>query len=180
MDERLSRGRGLRRLACPHRAPRRIQPADHDDDRPVTDSLVALAGERLIDTGSRKKVWKSDTLLFWRLDCQALQDSVAGRSIHYRKAKVLLLGNTGVGKTGLGMVLAGYAFTASESTHGRHIWCLEERDQELPDGQREIRQVLLWDLAGQAGYRVFHQQSKPLFLLRMNSLAGTAGVLPPG
>ena len=42
----------------------------------------------------------------------------------YANAKVLLLGDSGVGKSGLAMVLAGEEFRATESTHGRRIWQL--------------------------------------------------------
>jgi GTPase SAR1 family protein len=70
----------------------------------------------------------------------------------YANAKVLVLGDSGVGKSGLAMVLAGEEFQATESTHGRRIWRLEE-----PDSSGDNRDVLLWDLAGQPGYRIVHQ-----------------------
>ena len=46
----------------------------------------------------------------------------------YANAKVLLLGDSGVGKTSLGMVLAGKEFSPTESTHGRRIWLLQAAD----------------------------------------------------
>jgi GTPase SAR1 family protein/transcriptional regulator with XRE-family HTH domain len=73
----------------------------------------------------------------------------------YSNAKVLLLGDTGVGKSGLAMVLAGEDFRATESTHGRRIWHLPAADEA--DAQGSERDVLVWDLAGQPGYRVVHQ-----------------------
>jgi GTPase SAR1 family protein len=79
----------------------------------------------------------------------------------YVNAKVLLLGDSGVGKSGLAMVLAGEEFEPTESTHGRRIWRLQTQtsdpaadEQEPSDGNRE---VMLWDLAGQPGYRIVHQ-----------------------
>jgi GTPase SAR1 family protein len=73
----------------------------------------------------------------------------------YSNAKVLLLGDSGVGKSGLAMVLAGEEFHATESTHGRRIWHLPAGDGPgSPTGERE---VLVWDLAGQPGYRIVHQ-----------------------
>lgn len=72
----------------------------------------------------------------------------------YSNAKVLLLGDSGVGKSGLAMVLAGEEFRATESTHGRRIWPLPTEDDGLRAGDRE---VLIWDLAGQPGYRIVHQ-----------------------
>jgi GTPase SAR1 family protein len=73
----------------------------------------------------------------------------------YANAKVLLLGDSGVGKSGLAMVLAGEEFRPTESTHGRRIWRLEESEE--PDSSGDNRDVLLWDLAGQPGYRIVHQ-----------------------
>lgn len=73
----------------------------------------------------------------------------------YSNAKVLLLGESGVGKSGLGMVLAGQKFRATESTHGRRIWRLPTDDDD--GGSAGDREVLVWDLAGQPGYRIVHQ-----------------------
>jgi WD40 repeat protein/nucleotide-binding universal stress UspA family protein len=73
----------------------------------------------------------------------------------YANAKVLLLGDSGVGKSALGMVLAGEAFQATESTHGRRIWRLAATEE--PDNFGDDREVLVWDLAGQPGYRIVHQ-----------------------
>ena len=109
---------------------------------------------------------------------------------HYRNAKVVLMGNTSVGKSGLGLVLAGRQFRATESSHGRHIWTMDQgkvtislREMSPPadgkqrgtrprrkkksasskaplaerEGYFETRETLLWDLAGQPGYRLVHQ-----------------------
>jgi GTPase SAR1 family protein len=73
----------------------------------------------------------------------------------YANAKVLLLGDSGVGKSGLAMVLAGEKFRATESTHGRRIWPLPTAEE--PDDPGGDREVLVWDLAGQPGYRIVHQ-----------------------
>jgi small GTP-binding protein len=76
-------------------------------------------------------------------------------TVHYANAKVVLLGDSGVGKTGLGLVLAGQAFRPTESSHQRNVWLLdtEERGGAVP----ERRETYLWDLAGQPGYRLLHQ-----------------------
>ena len=53
------------------------------------------------------------------------------------------------------MVLAGEEFRATESTHGRRIWRpADDRGRRPSGGDRE---VLIWDLAGQPGYRIVHQ-----------------------
>ena len=73
----------------------------------------------------------------------------------YANAKVLLLGDSGVGKSGLALVLAGEPFIPTESTHARHVWKMPV--PELNEGEDALREVLLWDLAGQPGYRIVHQ-----------------------
>jgi GTPase SAR1 family protein len=85
----------------------------------------------------------------YRLDYSVL-DQVAARTDvrRYVNAKVVLLGDTGVGKTGLGLVLSGQRFEPRDSTHGRNVWTMDSD---------ENREILLWDLAGQPGYRLTHQ-----------------------
>jgi GTPase SAR1 family protein/transcriptional regulator with XRE-family HTH domain/nucleotide-binding universal stress UspA family protein len=73
----------------------------------------------------------------------------------YANAKVLLLGDSGVGKSALAMVLADEEFRATESTHGRLIWRLPATEEAATSGGE--REVLLWDPAGQPGYRIVHQ-----------------------
>src|SRR5690606_26239597 len=72
-------------------------------------------------------------------------------------AKVLLVGDTGVGKSGLSQVLTGGPFQKTESTHNREVHILETTTLRQDSGVEETREVLLWDLAGQPGYRLIHQ-----------------------
>lgn len=94
----------------------------------------------------------------WRLDYARL---VGGKSRSetrfYRNAKVVLLGDTGVGKSGLSLALTGQQFVPTESTHGRHIWTFESNLVAIGNESKETRETLIWDLAGQAGYRLLHQ-----------------------
>jgi len=55
------------------------------------------------------------------------------------------------------LVLTGQPFQPTESTHGRHVWVCDSREEALTDGRQEVRETLLWDLAGQPGYRLIHQ-----------------------
>ncbi|GAK58392.1 WD-repeat protein [Candidatus Vecturithrix granuli] len=94
----------------------------------------------------------------WQLDYDALlQIEVHADVRYYRNAKVVLMGDTGVGKSGLALALTNQAFQATESTHGRRVWTFNLEEAALPDGQTETRETLLWDLAGQPGYRLIHQ-----------------------
>lgn len=78
-------------------------------------------------------------------------------TVRYTNAKVVLVGDTGVGKTGLGIVLTGESFRLTDSTHGRYVWTFDSRQVDLDDKRIETREILLWDLAGQPGYRLIHQ-----------------------
>jgi WD40 repeat protein/GTPase SAR1 family protein len=100
-----------------------------------------------------------DTVIrIWDLDLKVLLGAVpVTPPVHYTNAKVVLVGDTGVGKTGLGLVLTGQPFVPTESTHGRHVWTFDSREVELGGGREETRETILWDLAGQSGYRLIHQ-----------------------
>jgi WD40 repeat protein/class 3 adenylate cyclase/GTPase SAR1 family protein len=76
---------------------------------------------------------------------------------HYINAKVVLLGDTGVGKSGLGLVLNGKPFAATDSTPGRRVWTFQSKKAKLNKNLKQTRETLLWDMAGQPGYRVIHQ-----------------------
>ena len=78
-------------------------------------------------------------------------------SVRYANAKVVLVGDSGVGKSGLGLVLTGQPFAPTESTHGRFVWTFDSQEVDLGGGRKETRETLLWDLAGQPGYRLIHQ-----------------------
>jgi GTPase SAR1 family protein len=96
---------------------------------------------------------KSHQVLCWNVDYALLDGvEVSVGSRRYVNAKAVLLGDTGVGKSGLGLVLSGQEYQPTDSTHGRRVWTF---DSQEVDGQ--TREVLLWDLAGQPGYRLVHQ-----------------------
>jgi WD40 repeat protein/GTPase SAR1 family protein len=72
----------------------------------------------------------------------------------YLNAKVVLVGESGVGKSGLAHRLIEDKFVQTHSTHGMKVWRL---DLPLkPDDNLEC-EALLWDLAGQEDYRLIHQ-----------------------
>lgn len=93
----------------------------------------------------------------WKLDEQVLFSKPSEPSAHYVNAKVVLLGDTGVGKSGLSLVLNHQPFAATESTPGRRVWTFDSREVTVEKGIQQTREILLWDLAGQPGYRVIHQ-----------------------
>jgi small GTP-binding protein len=77
------------------------------------------------------------------------------RGVHYTNAKVVLVGESGVGKSGLALVLAYRRFESTDSTHGRRVWTMESEATVTARGD-EIREIFLWDLAGQPAYRLIH------------------------
>ncbi|GAK58731.1 WD-repeat protein [Candidatus Vecturithrix granuli] len=95
----------------------------------------------------------------WSLDYNAIlkTSEPLQTTRYYKNAKVVLVGDTGRGKSGLALVLTGQDWQATESTHGRHVKHFDTHDIELPGGRSETHETLLWDLAGQPGYRLIHQ-----------------------
>ena len=57
----------------------------------------------------------------------------------------------------MGWCSAGSRTQPTDSTHGRNVWTLDAEEVEVPGGGTQTREVLLWDLAGQPGYRLIHQ-----------------------
>jgi small GTP-binding protein len=99
-----------------------------------------------------------DTVIrIWDLDFDVLLGaSSVARGVSYTNAKVVLVGETGVGKTGLGVRLAEKEWRPTAgSTHGMNVWPLHSETE---------REVMLWDFAGQDEYRLVHQ----LFLNETN------------
>jgi WD40 repeat protein len=76
------------------------------------------------------------------------------KQIQYTNAKVLLVGDTGAGKTGLAMRLARHMWEPSDSTVG--AWATHWK---LPAASNRTieREIWLWDFGGQADQRLIHQ-----------------------
>jgi small GTP-binding protein len=130
--------------------------------------ILATAGPNKTSTEHRvgKAIGKTKraidrSLQLWRYDIDALLRAPLVHSTKYRNAKVVVVGDTGVGKSGLALRMAESRFEATESTHGRRVWTLQS--SLSPEAgrrrQKEAREILLWDLAGQAAYRLVHQLS---------------------
>lgn len=96
-----------------------------------------------------------NTLRVWDIPDEILNRAAISRKHGYVNAKVVLLGDSGVGKSGLALRLWHDRWEKTESSHGIEIQRLV-----LPeaDGDADIlREVWLWDLAGQPDYRLTHQ-----------------------
>ncbi len=75
--------------------------------------------------------------------------------VQYTNAKVLLVGDSGVGKTGLANRLALGKFVETHSTDGAWATHWPLRHAAKKDGVE--REIWLWDFAGQVDYRLVHQ-----------------------
>ncbi len=110
------------------------------------DPLLATLGDR----DKSVRLWNVESLL-------AKKAKPVEKTLRYSNAKVVLVGDSGVGKTALGNALMQQHFAPTASTHGRTVWTLSSGD--VTAGRvTETREVMLWDLAGQPGYRIFHRQ----------------------
>ncbi len=100
---------------------------------------------------------ESQSLRIWTVDPVVLARSVdRPESIEYTNAKVVLVGDSGVGKSGLAIALLRQPFQPTESTHAGRVSVFDSSEATV-EGQLDIRETLLWDLAGQPGYRLVHQ-----------------------
>ena len=119
----------------------------HTDE--VNGVAISADGRRAVSgsTDNTVRVWDLSTI------GPALEP--AGDGARYTNAKVLLVGESGVGKTGLAGRLTRGCFESSISTDG--AWATQWK---LPHAasQGEIeREIWIWDFAGQADYRLTHQ-----------------------
>jgi small GTP-binding protein len=83
-----------------------------------------------------------------------LLGQTATDSVRYTTAKLVLVGDSGVGKTGLGWRLAHGEFKEHSSSHGQQFWVIDELGKTRDDGTE--CEAVLWDLAGQPDYRLVH------------------------
>ncbi len=97
---------------------------------------------------------EKDTIIrIWELD-EAVLLGQAQESVNYTTAKLVLVGDSGVGKTGLGWRLAHGEFKEHSSTHGQQFWPIKELGLRRKDDTE--CEAVLWDLAGQHVYRQIH------------------------
>ena len=100
------------------------------------------------------------TVRIWNLEKPKLfGKSRPKNTIHYMSAKVVLVGESNVGKSCLALRLAENRYEEQGTTHGMRFWPIapERLDSKavLPKGEK--RDVILWDMGGQDEYRLVHQ-----------------------
>ena len=97
---------------------------------------------------------KDTVIRIWDLDMDLLLGQASTDSVRYTTAKIVLVGDSGVGKTGLGWRLAHDEFKEHSSTHGQQFWVIDELGTTRDDGTE--CEAVLWDVAGQHVYRQIH------------------------
>jgi small GTP-binding protein len=138
--------------------------ADLDFDDLTEDDFEDATAERERTTPTfafhptlpRLAVWNNYAgLTLWDYDLdRLLGHQSVGESVRYMTAKVVLVGDSGVGKTGLGWRLAHDEFKEHASTHGQQFWLVDDVRTQRADGTD--CEAVLWDLAGQHVYRPVH------------------------
>jgi small GTP-binding protein len=89
------------------------------------------------------------------VDIHALCEVASGpKAARYNVGKIVVVGDSGVGKTCLAWRLLHGEFLEHASSHGQQVWEAPSLSQTLPDGTR--CELALWDLAGQPDYRLVH------------------------
>jgi small GTP-binding protein len=119
------------------------------EDSPILDVVITPDGRRIVCAS-----WGGD-LLIW--DLPATDEFILRKAdaTRYTNAKVLLVGDSGVGKSGLAMRLTQGHFEPTISSDA--AWATQLRvPHELNTTDIE-REIWLWDFAGQADYRLIHQ-----------------------
>jgi WD40 repeat protein/GTPase SAR1 family protein len=97
----------------------------------------------------------STALHIWNINvARVLSVGSAHPPVHYATARIALVGESGVGKSGPGYRLAENRFQVTESSHGQQFWLLEVPGMTRADGT--ICEAILWDFAGQRNFRPVH------------------------
>jgi WD40 repeat protein len=114
---------------------------------PTRPTLATVGSDGSLDNDSLVHVWRLDPDRLLRRWTQPA-------NVTYTSAKIVLVGDSGVGKTGLGFRLVTGRFKDHPSTHGQQFWVIDELGATRVDGAQ--CEAVLWDLAGQPDYRLIH------------------------
>jgi small GTP-binding protein len=123
----------------------------HGHTNVISDIAVSANGSRIASVGNINDC----SLRIWDIPESILARAKYSAKRGYMNAKVVLLGDSGVGKSGLALRLWHDRWEKTESSHGMEIQRLALPAAERDDGV--VREVWLWDLAGQPDYRLTHQ-----------------------
>ncbi|WP_395743598.1 TIR domain-containing protein [Prosthecobacter sp.] len=118
-----------------------------------------VIGVQILNNGKIISGGGNGLVYSWEYTLPCDEDSLTSRwddQVQYSNAKVLLVGETHAGKTGLTNRLANGEWKPSEdSTVGAWSTQLKLKDDNI--GQGVDREIWLWDFGGQADQRLIHQ-----------------------
>ena len=77
---------------------------------------------------------RETVIRIWDIEKDQLFHQAATNSVRYTTAKLVLVGDSGVGKTGLGWRLAHNKFKEHSSTHGQQFWIIDDLCKTRDDG----------------------------------------------
>jgi len=116
------------------------------------------AATRTVHVLGKTKLGDPD-IVIRMLPWDASARAVASASSQYVSAKIVLVGESNVGKSCLALRLAQNWYEEQGTTHGMRLWSMppEKLKAEIIAPAGEQREVVLWDLGGQNEYRLVHQ-----------------------
>jgi small GTP-binding protein len=102
------------------------------------------------------------TIRVWDIDYDVLFAAAPISTIKYTSAKIVLVGESNVGKSCLAMRLAENRYPKENeqgTTHGMRFWFMqpEKLDSSIVTPKGVRRDMVLWDMGGQDEYRLVHQ-----------------------
>jgi len=122
--------------------------------------------------------WTGEANLIFRIpDFASTAKTPAIAQSSYTSAKVVLIGESSVGKSCLALRLATGEYHEMGTTHGMTTWKMlpEQLAPEAAAPPGEEREVYIWDLGGQQEYRLVHQLFLPETTLAMILFDPTRG-----
>jgi WD40 repeat protein len=123
----------------------------HGHSNVISAIAISSNGSRIASAGNIHDC----SLRIWDIPELILARAATSSKRGYMNAKVVLLGDSGVGKSGLALRLWHDRWEKTESSHGMEIQRLAL--SEVGGDVGVEREVWLWDLAGQPDYRLTHQ-----------------------
>ena len=102
---------------------------------------------------------RDQVIIIWEIDLETLLYAIPEMApIRYTTARIVLVGDSGVGKTSLGWRLAHNEFKEHPPTHGQQFWVVSGLGTKVKGGME--CEAILWDFSGKTDYQSVH----PLFL----------------
>ena len=146
---------------------KKIATLDEPMDSNMLRNIAFHPKEPLLATVNRR----DHAIQIWHLDESLLEAQINAKSqeissvesenatIHHTSAKIVLVGESNVGKSCLALRLAEDRYEEQGTTHGMRLWTIppEKLSPEAIAPEEEKRDVVLWDMGGQDEYRLVHQ-----------------------